>query len=110
VFGHAEAPFDVPELVLGADDEVGVAAGQVGAVALPSGQCPGFGLQLAVDALGCAGEFDVAVAFDCRLAVDGVLGFGDLLVDAVQGALGPVGPVLVVDDPVGKAAGLLATG
>ena len=38
------------------------------------------------------------------------LGFGDLLVDAAQRAPGPVVAVLVVDDPIGDAAGLLTAG
>jgi hypothetical protein len=39
------------------------------------------------------------------------LGFGDLLlVDAAQGAPGAVVAVLVVDNPIGDAAGLLAGG
>ena len=40
--------------------------------------------------------------------VDGALGLGDLLVDAAQRASGPVVAVLVVDDPIRDAAGLLA--
>jgi hypothetical protein len=36
--------------------------------------------------------------FDRRLPDDGAFGFGDLLVDALECASGPVGAVLVVDD------------
>ena len=56
------------------------------------------------------GELDEPVALDRGVAVDGLLGFGDLLIDAAQGAPGPVVTVLVVDDPIRDAAGLLAAG
>lgn len=83
---------------------------EVGRVALPTGQCASLGLQLAVDALGGAGEGDEPVAFDRCLPVDGVLGLGHLFIDTVQTAPGPILTKLVVDDPIEDAAGLLATG
>ena len=107
VLGHPEALLDAPQLVVGVDDELGGLADEVGGVALPPGQGAGLGLQLPVDALGGAGELDVAVAFDRGMAVDGALGFGDLFVDTAQVSPGPVVAVLVVDDPIGDAAGLL---
>jgi hypothetical protein len=42
--------------------------------------------------------------FDRRLPDDGAFGFGDLLVDALECASGPVGAVLVVDDLVAAGA------
>lgn len=44
------------------------------------------------------------------MPVNGTLGLGDLLVDPAQRAPRPVVAVLVVDDPIRKAAGLLAAG
>lgn len=52
---------------------------------------------VAVDALRRAFELDEPVSLDWGLAVDGLLRFLDLLVDAVQGAPGPVGLAGVVD-------------
>ena len=85
-------------------------AGEVGGVALPPGQRPGLGLQVAVDALGRTGELDEPIAFDRCLPLDGAFGLGDLLVDAAQGAPGPIVAVLVVGDPIGDPAGLLRCG
>ena len=107
VFGHPEALLDAPQLVVGVDDELRGLAGQVGGVALPSGQGTVLGLQLAVDGLGRAGQLDEPVAFDRGVTVDGPFGLGDLLVDAAQRAPRPVMAELVVDDPVGDPAGLL---
>ena len=42
--------------------------------------------EVAVDALGRAGEPDESDAFDRHLALDGLLGLADLFVDAAQGA------------------------
>src|SRR4051794_41071195 len=47
---------------------------------------------------------------DRGVPVDGLRGFGDPLVDAAQGATGAVVAVLVVDDTIRDAAGLLAGG
>jgi hypothetical protein len=52
---------------------------------------------LPVEARGGAGQLDEAVAFDGGLARHRVGGLGHLLVDAAQGAPGPVGLVLVED-------------
>jgi hypothetical protein len=58
-------------------------------------QSPGFGLQLAVHRLRRARQFDVAVALDRGVAVNGTFGFGDLLlIDTAQGAPRPVMAVL----------------
>ena len=48
------------------------------------GQGAGFGLQLAVDALGRTGELDEPIAFHRGVPVDGTLGLGDLLIDPAQ--------------------------
>jgi hypothetical protein len=55
------------------------------------------------------GEFDEPVSFDRRGAINGAFGFGDLLIDTVQGAPGPVMALLVMNRPVGDPAGLLTT-
>ncbi len=107
VLGHPEALLDVPQLVVGVDDELRRRGGEVGGVALPARQGTGLGLQLAVHRLRRAGQLDVAVAFDRGFAVDGALGFGDLLIDPAQRAPGPVMAELVVDDPIRDPAGLL---
>ena len=108
VLGHAERLLDAPQLVVSVDDELRGLADQVGGVALPPGQGTGLGLQLAVDALGRPGQLDEPVAFDRGMPVDGTLGLGDLLIDPAQRSPGPVVAVLVVDDPIGDSAGLLA--
>ena len=96
--------------MVGADHELGgdrgaVGAGpQVGDVALQPGQGPGLVLQFAVDGAGAAGQLDEPVPLHRGLPGDGLLGLGDLLVDAAQRAAGPVGLVLVVDDLVAAAA------
>jgi hypothetical protein len=102
MFGHAKRSFDLEQLMVGVDDELRCDCGrvEVGGVALDPGQGAGFGLQLPVDTLGGTVEFDEPVALDRNLARYGVLGFGDLFVDAVQGATRPVGAVLVVDSLV----------
>jgi hypothetical protein len=96
--------------VVGVDDELRGVADEVGGVALPPGQGAGLGLQLTVDGLGGAGELDESVALDRGVAVDGLLGCGDLFVDAAQCASGPVFAELVVDDAVGDATGVLTAG
>jgi hypothetical protein len=53
--------------------------------------------------LGGAGERDEPVALDRGLAGDGLLGFADLLVDALEG---PAGPIVFV--PGSSAPGLCA--
>ena len=88
---------------------VGGLSGEVGGVALPARQPADLGFQVAVDALGRPGQLDEPVSFDRRGAVNGALGFGDLLINAAQGALGPVMAVLVMNRPVGDPAGLLTT-
>jgi hypothetical protein len=101
--------FDLEQPVVSGDHELrgdggAVGAGlQVGDVALDPGQRPGFGLQFPVDAVGALAELDEPVPLDRCLPGDGVLGLGDLLIDATQGAPGPVVPVLVVDDVVPAA-------
>jgi hypothetical protein len=57
------------------------------------GQAPRLCLQLAVDALGRAVEGDEPLALDGGQPGDGLGGLCDLLVDAAQGAPGPVGLV-----------------
>src|SRR5258705_11803957 len=84
---------------------VGGLSGEVGGVALPARQPAGLGFQVAVDALGGPGQLDEPVSFDRRGAVNGALGFGDLLVDAAQTAPGPVMAGLVVDCPAGGPPG-----
>jgi site-specific DNA recombinase len=102
---------DLEQPVVGADHELrgdrGAvrAGGQVGDVALDPGQRPGLGFQFAVHRPGAAGELDEPVPLHRGLAVDGLLGLADLLIDAAQGATGAVVPVLVVDDLVAAAAG-----
>jgi len=64
VFAHPERFPDVPELVVGADQELRGRVVDVGDVALEPGQSAGFGLELAVDGLGRAGQGDEPVAFD----------------------------------------------
>jgi site-specific DNA recombinase len=97
---------DPPELVVGADDEVGGdglsvrGGGEVGLVALDPGQGPGLGLELAVDALDRSVEGYEPVALDRSEAGDGFRGLGDLLVDPVQRPPGAFSAVLVVDDLV----------
>src|SRR4051794_8727379 len=100
----------MPQLVVGADDELGRLGGEVGGVALPAGQSPGLGLQRAVDRLGGSRELDVAVAFDRGVTVYGTLGFGDLFVDTTPGLARPVMSVLIVDHPVRNPADLLRRG
>jgi site-specific DNA recombinase len=101
---------DLEQLVVGADHELGrdrraVWAGpQVRDVALQPGQGAGFLLELAVHGAGAAGQADEPVAFHRGLAGHGLLGLADLLVDAAQGAAGPVVPVLVIDHLVAAAA------
>ena len=53
---------------------------------------------------------DVAVAFDRSFAVDGAFGFGDLFINPTQRPSCPVMAILVVDDPIGNASGLLTAG
>jgi len=55
---------DAPQLVVRADDEVGIHAGEVGGVALPAGKATGLGLQLPVHRLRCTGQLDEPVTFD----------------------------------------------
>lgn len=50
------------------------------------------------------------VTFDRGFVVDSMFGFGEPLLDAAQPAAGPVVTVLVVDDPIRGAAGLLRAG
>ena len=96
--------------MVGADHEFGGdrgavgAGGQVGDVALDPGQRPGLGLQFPVDGLGAVGELDEPVPLDLGLARDGLLGFGDLLVDAAQGPPGTVVALLAIDHLVTAAA------
>ena len=86
--------------MVGVDHELGGDVREVGDVAFEAGKGACLGFQGPVDTLGGAGELDEPVAFDRGLAGDGLLGLGDLFVDAVQGAPSPVRPVLVVDDLV----------
>jgi hypothetical protein len=91
--GHPEGPFDLEELA-GADHEPGGdraavgAGGQLGDVALNPGPCPGFLFKFAFHALGAAGQLDEPVPLNRSLSGDGLLGYLDLLVDAVQGPSG----------------------
>lgn len=94
--------------MVGVDHELGGDVREVGDVAFEAGKGACLGFQGPVDTLGGAGELDEPVAFDRGLAGDGLLGLGDLFVDAVQGAPSPVRPVLVVDDLV--AALILGAG
>jgi len=58
--------------------------------------------------VGAIAELDEPVALDGGLARDGVVCLGHLLIDAAQGAAGPVVAVLVVDDlvtPAGSGPG-----
>jgi len=52
----------------------------------------------------------VVVTFDRGFVVDSTFGFGEQFIDAAQPAAGPVVTVLVVDDPIRGAAGLLRAG
>ena len=61
MFGHTEALLYSPELVVGADHEVGGLGCEVGGVALPARQPASLGLQVAVDAFGRPGEFEAAL-------------------------------------------------
>ena len=110
VLGHPEGLLDAPQLVVRVDDELRSHGGEVGGVSLPPGQSTGFGFQIAVDRLRRAGELDEPVAFDRGVPIDGFLGFSDLLIDAAQRAPCSVVAVLVVDDPIRDAAGLLTAG
>jgi len=98
------------QLVVGADHELrghrrAVRAGpQVRYVALDPGQRSCFFLQLAVHRPGAAGQLDEPVALDRGVPGDGLLGLGDLLVDAAQRPACPIGPVLVVEDLIAAAA------
>ena len=104
--GHAEALLDLEESVVGADDELGARVGQVGDIALDPGQGSGLDLQLAVHRLRGVGQRDEPVPLHGGLAGHGLLGLGDLGVDALEGPPGVVRGVLVVDDLVtGLAAG-----
>ena len=113
VLGHPEAFLDAPQVVVGADHELGgdrgaVRAGrQVGGVALEPGQGAGLGLECAVDRVLALGEGDEPVPLDRDEPGDGFLGLGDLLIDPAQGAAAAVGAVLVVDGLV-PAAGWLS--
>ena len=95
-FGHPEALLDLEQLVVGADHELrgdgrAIGAGpQVSDVALQPGQGAGLVLQFPVDGAGAAGQPDEPVALHRGLPRDGLLGLGDLLVDAAQRAAGPV--------------------
>lgn len=91
--------------MVGADHELRRRIGDVGDVALQSGQPTGPGLEVAVDSLGGAGELDEPVSLDRHLAGDGFLGLADLLVDAAQRAPCPISLVLVVDDLVTTLVG-----
>ena len=109
VLGHPEALLDTPELVVGADDEIGGLAGQVGGVALPPCQRPGLGLQLAVHGLGRPAELDEPIPFHRCMSFDGALCFGDLLINPTQRAAGPIVAKLVVHEPIRDPARLLRT-
>jgi hypothetical protein len=67
-----------------------------------SARALGFGLELAVDGAGAAGELDEPVPLDRALPSDSLLGFSDLLIDPAPGPPGPVSLVLVVE-PAGLA-------
>jgi len=97
VLGHPERFLDLEQPVVGADHELRARLGQVGDVALEPGQRAGLGLQHPVHGLVGADELDESVAFDRHLPGHRALGFGDLLVDAVQRAPGSISLVLVVD-------------
>jgi hypothetical protein len=62
-----------------------------------SGQGPGLGLELAVDALDRAVQGDEPVPLDRGKSGDGLCCLGDLLIDPAQRPPCPVGPVLVVN-------------
>jgi len=97
------AHLDFEELVVGADHELrgdlgAVRAGpQVGDVALDPGQSSGFVLELAVDGLRAARQLDEPAPLDRGVPGHGLLGLGDLLIDAAQRPSCPVGLVLAVD-------------
>lgn len=86
-------------------DLVGVGVGQVGDILFDPGECSVLLFQRPVHRLAGAGQAYVPVPFHRGLSRDGVLGFGDLLVDAAQGAAGSVGPVLVEDRVVASLVG-----
>jgi hypothetical protein len=77
--------------VIGVEDELRTLAGEVGDVSLEPGQAAGFGLQIAIDALGRPGQLDEPVAFDRGFPIDGPFGLGDLLIGNAAGLLGAGG-------------------
>jgi hypothetical protein len=114
-FGHPECLFDLEELVVSADHELGRDRGAVGAgaqagdVALDPGQRPGLVHQCAVHAPGAARKLDEPVPLDRNLASDSLLSLLDLLVDPAQrlrgergpGGVGGLGPPVCCGEPAG---------
>jgi hypothetical protein len=105
VLGHPKRLLDLPQPVVGVDHEVRRGVVDVGDVALEPSQATSLGLQLPVDRLLGVDELDEPVPLDRLLPGDGLLGLGDLLIDPPQGAAGPVGFVLVVEDVVTALVG-----
>jgi hypothetical protein len=68
--GHAEALLDLPQLVVSAHHVLRGRGFQVGDVALQPGQRPGLGFEVAVHALGGAGELHEPVPLHRRLPGD----------------------------------------
>ncbi len=83
--GHAEAILDPPQLVVSADHKTARWSVDIGGVRFPSGQCSDFGFQASVHARFLVFEGDEPVAFDRDLALNSLLGLGDLLVESPRG-------------------------